>query len=105
MKTIENLWFLEIDQSSFKYTVPVTETLLAYRLQLYQPHVCTINDPYNRTTFKHTNQLTFTSHSQDEYIHTFRQNESGYDSSVHTFLLNRHKTSIISLYNLQTSKI
>ena len=36
MKTIENLWFLEIDQSSFKDTVPVTETLLAYRLQLYQ---------------------------------------------------------------------
>ena len=44
LKTIENLWFLEIDQSSFKDTVPVTETLLAYRLQLYQPHVCTIND-------------------------------------------------------------
>ena len=42
--TIENLWLLEIDQSSFKYTVPVTENLLAYRLQLYQPHVCTIND-------------------------------------------------------------
>ena len=33
--TIENLWFLEIDQSSFKYTVPVTETLLDYRLQHY----------------------------------------------------------------------
>ena len=26
------------------------------------------------------------------------------DSCVHTFLLNRHKTSIINLYNLQTSK-
>ena len=39
MKTIEKLWFLEIDQSSFKNTVPVTQTLLAYRLQLYQPHV------------------------------------------------------------------
>ena len=39
MKTIENLWFLEIDQSSFKYTVAVTQTLLAYRLQLYQHYV------------------------------------------------------------------
>ena len=39
IETIENLWLLEIDQSSSKYTVPVTETLLAYRLQLYQPHV------------------------------------------------------------------
>ena len=39
MKTIEKLWFLDIDQSSMKYTVPVTETLLTYRLQLYQPHV------------------------------------------------------------------
>ena len=39
IETIENLWVLESDQSSLKYTVPVTETLLAYRLQLYQPHV------------------------------------------------------------------
>ena len=39
MKTIESLWFSEIDQSSFKYTLLVTETLFAHRLQLYQPHV------------------------------------------------------------------
>ena len=48
MKTIENLWFLEIDQSSFKYAVHVTETLLAYRLQLYQPHVIFIHSSIDR---------------------------------------------------------
>ena len=48
IETIKNLWVLEIDQSSFKYTVPVTETLLAYRLQLYQTHVMIYHSSIDR---------------------------------------------------------
>ena len=56
-------------------------------------------DLYNRTQFKHTNQLIFTSHFQDEYIHTFRQKESGIrDWHSYVFTYNHINVPFILIY-------
>ena len=54
---------------------------------------------YKRAFHTHIRKCIST-YLQTDMVRTI---QACYESCVHTFLLNRHKTSIISLYNLQTS--
>ena len=78
------------------YTHIQTKRITHYRLAF----ICLYIKSYKRAFHTHI-RICISTYLQTDMVRTI---QTCYDSCVHTFLLNRHKTSIISFYNLQTSK-